>query len=390
MEQEPLWPNDMENELSNDYFNRSHGSFDGMFSSPTHERRLNDSRNNSRGSQGDEPGKGVADPPVAPHSTTAEAEWMKIFGGDDDEFDMRNIQILDPILNFVDDRPPNERSPDDLFLEGDPVLEELFASTFKPKVQTGMDEEESHAAKFVLEDTSTHQPPRRHVVQVEIVCSASPSQKKGSQYDSQTPSTTVNNPTEGDNVSPEKEAQENEETGMDLYESDIWESVPFYGYHEDCSSFVTNGYNTGLKKPSQPAVELPLVFEVTRESQSELFTEYLDEKTSIPTVAVETYCSCKQSRCLKAYCLCFRSGVPCVAGKCGCVDCQNDTTLTAKNYRAQAMFNRGGILEETFEETCCDCRASGCLKKYCSCRKLGKTCSSACKCTNCKNRKPQR
>ena|SRR3990167_1014799 len=52
MEQEPLWPNDMENELSNDYFNRSHGSFDGMFSSPTHERRLNDSRNNSRGSQG--------------------------------------------------------------------------------------------------------------------------------------------------------------------------------------------------------------------------------------------------------------------------------------------------------------------------------------------------
>src|SRR3990167_2050381 len=81
MEQEPLWPNDMENELSNDYFNRSHGSFDGMFSSPTHERRLNDSRNNSRGSQGDEPGKGVADPPVAPHSTTAEAEWMKIFGG---------------------------------------------------------------------------------------------------------------------------------------------------------------------------------------------------------------------------------------------------------------------------------------------------------------------
>ena len=36
-------------------------------------------------------------------------------------------------------------------------------------------------------------------------------------------------------------------------------------------------------------------------------------------------CACKNSQCLKRYCVCFRQGRLCSAGSCRCVDCQNQS-----------------------------------------------------------------
>ena len=38
----------------------------------------------------------------------------------------------------------------------------------------------------------------------------------------------------------------------------------------------------------------------------------------------EQPCNCKKSNCLKGYCECFALGLPCMPGKCKCVECLND------------------------------------------------------------------
>jgi Tesmin/TSO1-like CXC domain, cysteine-rich domain len=397
MEQEPLWHNDMDNELSNDQLNKSNGSFEGLLSSSAARYRMDNSRNNSRGSQGEFQLEELCEPHV---NQNAEAEWMKIFAGDDDEFDIKVPPILDPILNILaeDQHHENPNNPN-MFLEEVPGLEALFSSTsgaFKQPTTIIEDLPAANGVSFLDDKLIVHYPTGpRQTIHVQIAWSPNLKGKKSSIADTQTPSTSASQPSDT-YVYPEKEvAQENEETGMDLFESDLWDSMPLSGCHEDLSSIVSShNHNnnwcmlSSSNHPKQSSVQFPMVFQVTRESQFEILTEYAESSSSVPSASIETYCSCRQSRCLKAYCSCFRSGLPCVPGKCGCSDCQNDSSAKGKESRAQAMFHRGGILEETFEETCCDCKTTSCLKNYCSCRKLGKACSLACRCLNCKNRKP--
>jgi hypothetical protein len=71
-------------------------------------------------------------------------------------------------------------------------------------------------------------------------------------------------------------------------------------------------------------------------------------------------CRCKNSHCLKLYCICFSAGTMCLEG-CKCVDCHNGTyhqeerSLALQKVSTSKKLKVGGKT--------CHCVKSNCLKK---------------------------
>ena len=185
----------------------------------------------------------------------------------------------------------------------------------------------------------------------------------------------------------EKKALEMQETELDHFY--------FLAFNESILDKRESIEDPGMRRPN---ISEKLVFDtipVTAEKKTvkqTLINDAKDENNK------SGGCNCEKSKCLQMYCDCLKQGNFC-GPNCFCCNCENKEDSDQRRKKINQMqkknpdiFKRVVSVKNSGEQNKvyskgCNCKKSGCLKKYCECHQNGALCSDHCRCQDCKNTK---
>jgi hypothetical protein len=93
-------------------------------------------------------------------------------------------------------------------------------------------------------------------------------------------------------------------------------------------------------------------------------------------------CNCRKSGCVRRYCVCLARGAECTSA-CTCVGCGN--LGHTGDPEAARRRDESATKYAAARKGGCGCRSQRCLKRYCVCYADAVQCVAACRCRDCGN-----
>lgn len=189
-------------------------------------------------------------------------------------------------------------------------------------------------------------------------------------------------------------------TNCQISETNLNSEITSFLKKKDFSSIIISTKNNSkLEEISQKPNKSQKSLESLESLENLSFRSITSSDNKIPTKLLLAKklpgCKCKNSKCLRLHCSCFKNLGYCSAS-CKCFDCLNSKEYeTARSFvieKTKIIYKNAFSAKITkfqgyfLNKEGCNC-TKNCDSKYCGCKRLGVFCSPVCKCDSCVNSK---